>query len=270
MGDAVEQEMDQLLAALDGAGPGERKQLRVELARLNRQKVVTPRHGWDRADWAQLPAVSFRRRTCEPEDLNQLIKIFLRVAVGGAGEVAAARGGELQFVGLVRLTDVDGGARISLKCPYEQPIRLMMGMQDASTTNDPQVRASILRDLLFKCNIVGDIEVPVVFVFSPASDSVLLMNQNHFSDPDQFLDPALCRTTSGFLNFIGASNIKGSMTTIVQNLEPLMNKGLDEWFRWLYCTIETGVSFDPERVLVRRSNPEEWVYDYDGQTDTRS
>ena len=264
MGTAVEQRMDELLAVLGDAGPEERKQISAELSRLNRQKVLAPRRGWDRAEWMPVPVVSYNRPGPQPEDLNQLVKLFLRLAVGGADEVASARGGELQFVGLFHLAVGEDRTVLSLTCPYEEPRRLMKQVWGTTAAKDPQVFARISRDLDFKCKFVGDIYVPIVFVFSPTSDSVLLINHNHFSNPNQFIVPELCQTTSGFLNFIGASNIKGSSTTIVRNLEPLMNKGLDEWFRWLYCTTETGILFDPALLLVRRSDPEEWVYDYNG------
>jgi hypothetical protein len=92
------------------------------------------------------------------------------------------------------------------------------------------------------------------------------VNTNHFSDPDQFFSPWLCHTTSGFLNFIGASSIRqaNDRTALWSDPEKVMNQDLDEWFRWLYCAMETGVWFESQRVLVRRSNPEEFVYNYDG------
>jgi hypothetical protein len=43
-----------------------------------------------------------------------------------------------------------------------------------------------------------------------------------------------------------------------------MNEEFDEWFRWLYCRMETGARFESKRLLVRRGAPEEWAYDYDG------
>src|SRR3954454_18006529 len=150
MGADVEQRMDELLTALDEAAPQERKQLTAELSRLNRQKVLAARREWDRDEWMPLPTVSYNRPGPQPEDLGQLIKFFLRVAVGGADEIASTRGGELQFVSLFLFNVRDDRTIMRVACSYEEPIMLLRKMGDPSIIDDPRIFAHLSRDLQFK------------------------------------------------------------------------------------------------------------------------
>src|ERR1700730_6723423 len=127
------------------------------------------------------------------------------------------------------------------------------------------VRSSV--DIDYKLAMVPDIFLPLVFVYQPILKRLTITNQSHFSNPQQFLDANLCRTTSGFLNFIGALCIRvDSENGVIEwNVESAMNQGLDQWFRWLYYCLDTGNGFDPKLLYVSADNPERYLYDYTGK-----
>jgi len=113
---------------------------------------------------------------------------------------------------------------------------------------------------------------PVVILYRPASKLVLLANDNHFQDPQQFIDPHLCHTTSGFLNFVGALSLavgQGSRQIVIRNQQALESAGLSEFLRWLDEFWHNG-TWQTQRILVNAANPEEYLYDYEPPKDEAS
>jgi len=98
---------------------------------------------------------------------------------------------------------------------------------------------------------------------------LLVINKHHIATPDQFLDPEFCRTTSGFLNFLGTlllldqnSDTPDHLRAIAHKANTLADHGLDEWLRWLYCLIDFGTLYEPKRVLINSLDPEQFFYSY--------
>ncbi len=108
------------------------------------------------------------------------------------------------------------------------------------------------------------VNVPVVIVSHDAARRYGVMNLNQVNSPKQFLNPTLCTTTSGLLNYIGALDVLDTEMLVIANLNALQDTGIDEWFRWFYCLTETGVVLDTSKLLVRGADGEKWIYDYDG------
>jgi hypothetical protein len=257
--------MDELLAELPGTFGERRKQIVDELRLLNRRKLGALREGWDEDEWKPVPVVRYVQPADAPApiELHTLLKLFLRLVVSGVEGRAAAANGEFQFVGLFTFHRDEDGLSLSLVCPYDEPRRFLMeALQGDVADRAAQLARVTTRELRLTCSFPENTTVPVVFSFSPETEHVLVTNQNHFSNPDQFLSPWLCRTTSGLLNFVGATNIRDSNIALVKDIEDVMNQGLDEWFRWLFCAMETGETFDVERLLVRKMDREEYVYAY--------
>jgi hypothetical protein len=119
-------------------------------------------------------------------------------------------------------------------------------------------------DIEFHFGAIVGIKVPVVVDCDRSAGRYAFENANQLQAPRQFINPYWCQTTSGFLNFLGAREIDGAEMFLLSDVDALEDQGLDEWFRWLYCTMETGTTFDTGRLLVRSDEPETWVYDYDG------
>jgi hypothetical protein len=267
----VSEEIERLRAELAGMRSDDRDRsvVRAELDRLNREQVFAPRPGWDAHEWMAIPDVRYVRpeATMAEEDFKAVVKSFFWMIVAGIVETPAFAAGETAFVSLVRIRREDGDLVISLTCPFDAPLRYVTGLTREDLAGSAGQRLSArLRDVgvEHRYMLVEDLLVPIVVHYDSRASHVLLTNQNHFSNPDQFISPWLCSTTSGFLNFIGAQELRESRAVLVADPEAIMNEGLDEWFRWLYCTMETGKNYESRRLLVRRDNPEEWVYDYDG------
>src|SRR5690242_12713662 len=93
--------MDELLAELPGTLGDHRKQIVDELRLLNRKKLDAPREGWHEDEWTPVPVVSYVQPAAAraPEELNTLLKLFLRLVVSAVEGRAATADGAFQFVG---------------------------------------------------------------------------------------------------------------------------------------------------------------------------
>jgi hypothetical protein len=240
----------------------EREEITAELGRLNHEKVLAPRAGWDPDAWAPIPEVEYVRPTVEGDALRDAVKAFFWFVVLGLDDFFGPT--QREFVSLFALRRSDDDVRLALICPYREPLDFVL--QQHGSGLDPDFADRITGwEVEHRYTLVEELLIPIVFVYDGAARHVLLMNKHHFHNPEQFLSPRLCRTTSGFLNFIGAQVIRESPTVLVSDIESIMNEGLDEWFRWLYCMFETGRRFESKRLLVMKANPEEYAYDYDGE-----
>jgi hypothetical protein len=115
----------------------------------------------------------------------------------------------------------------------------------------------------YRCPL--DMLFPVVIVFRPAGRELLLANENQFADPGQFLSAQLCRTTSGFINFLGAlswAELNSDGKLLIREKEVAEKTELHEWLRWLRQMLDQG-KWETGRILVNVKDAEEYIYDYD-------
>lgn len=261
----LEARMNELLRALAVTQGSERKRIVDELRTLNREKVLGPRPGHDPAAWVPLPSFAWAHRGPSEGDVNSLLKLFLRIIVTSLAP-RAMRG--LEFCGLLKV-DTEDGFELSFACPFDEPRALVDRVAGAGASEREQLFDDLTaRELQLQLAAPVGVRVPVAFAFEPGVDAVRVGNQAIMANPERFLSPASCRSTSGFLGFVGATIVRDAMVTqpvmVYADIEAAMNQGLDEWFRWLYCSVERGISFDLNRVHVRRSEPEQYLYDYEG------
>lgn len=113
---------------------------------------------------------------------------------------------------------------------------------------------------------------PVVFAWEKAKNEILITNEFHFGNPNQFLAIDRVGTTSGFLNFVGTLGIllfKGEEKEFTAALPALLKDAMaaraDEWLRWIHHLADKRTLFAPKHVLVDSNNPETWYYDYSGK-----
>ncbi|MGN6187882.1 MAG: hypothetical protein ACTHOE_03195 [Conexibacter sp.] len=265
MNQSIVERIDQLRWSLGEADDVTlRRKLSEELYFANRERVFAPRSDWDRSQWRAIPSIAWVvERQSSPEAFRADIRTFIS-GFGAAVLAALGVADELGFVNLVRAEAAGGSTRLDVICPHAAPLELMR----ASRQGDPVARERFVAglsgaDVLHRYGVVPDRWVPVVVGWEPARRRLVLTNANQLDAPDQFIDPALCHTTSGLLNLVGtlALHTRG---VAFDDLQRHMNCGLDEWFRWLYCATDTGLYFDPDLLLVSRADPEHYVYDYDG------
>lgn len=265
--------IDALLSMLSSAYDlDERNDILNELGQLNRKKVLAHREPPDPAHWMPIPVLSYSRpaATLDENGIRGLIKNFFWIVAAGLAADPAHPTPD-QFVTLLRLRTDEQTVRLSLVCPYEGPVGFVERLRAedlAGPTGDDIRRRIADLEIHHRYNVVEDLLLPVVFVQDRAANRLTLMNHNHFHDPGQFVGPEHLRTASGFLNFVGAVQIKqevhGQRKFIVSEPESMMNKGFDDWFRWLYSIMETGTLFHPDRMYVNRTRPEDYRYEYAG------
>ncbi|MBS1869444.1 MAG: hypothetical protein JSS99_07245 [Actinobacteria bacterium] len=221
-----------------------------------RRKVLQPRPDMRPEDWMAVPTLNWVWRQPVVE-LEQQVRLFMHSLMFAVD--ATSDGGAVQFVILLGVEPKPDETELSVVCPLGAPLAQL---RTALATQDLAPAGEV--DIEMRFGARSDVHVPVVVDCDRATGRYAFNNHNQLADPKQFMNPYACRSTSGFLNFIGAREIMGPGMVVMTDLDTLHDKGLDEWFRWLCCTTETGVSFDAERLLVRRDDPEIWIYDYDG------
>ena len=273
----VSAEIDELLRQLAQSDDSEtRDEICNRLARLNRQKVTTWPGPAPAADWLTIPTYTLAMPTdsLPGDEVKVFIKGTLRMLAAALDIDGYAAPPD--FVALCRLSTDDDAVSISVACPYEHPLRLLEEMR--SGPRQKKVRAlvgdrSATLEIHHNYGLPENVYVPVVFSRESIGDGMLLMNKNHLAEPTQFIVPSLCTTTSSFLNYVGAMSIdhflNGRKNFYISAPELLMNRGLDDWFRWLYWLMDTGAMFDPSRMYVRRSDPEQYAYLF-GEVDDRN
>ena len=247
-------------------------ELSVALERAHREKVFAPRTNFVRDEWRPVPAVTMSNPAAgwDNERLGNEVKLRLRLFAAGVDTTIAPRSGDVSFVTLTQL-DFDGEQfALRIHCPYAAPLEALSRMWRSDVAREEkEALAARAADLAVTHKMIlnpGDL-LPLVVMSEPAADKAILSNEFQFSHPQQFLDIGRARTTSGLLNFIGTLLIHSDRGHVLPDLTPAMNQGLDEWFRWLYCRMDTGAAFDPARLLVHKQEPERFVYDYDGDDD---
>ena len=195
-----------------------------------------------------------------------------RLIVLAAADLFPVTMTEVQFVVLLRLTVDQGELCHTTFAPYPELIARMRSW--FSSENRAQVVESAFQESKIEIEhryaLPVDTLTPLAVVYKPMMKHALLTNKNHLSNPAQFLMPQLCRSTSGFLNFLGTFTLAASMQgpgphlIKIDNIDKAMDQDIDPWFRWLYHFIDSGRAFDPNRIYVNSKHPEEYQYAYGG------
>lgn len=261
-GDRVDQLREELARARE---INRRRELSEALYRANREKVFAPRVDWTRKDWQPLSALSWEfPEVNDAEAFRRRIKDFI-TGVGWAVVVSLEQLRDLQFVLLFLVGLQDGVTRFTVLSPYEAPLACIeqIGEHDPAALQRWNTDVAAF-DFQHRYGVVVDRYVPIVVGWEAARRTLILTNRNQMNSPEQFLNPSWCTTTSGLLNLVGTLSMH-SRDAVFDDLQASMNSGLDEWFRWLYYALDTGVQLDRDRLLVRGSDPERYVYDYNGQ-----
>ena len=240
-----------------------------------RRKALAPRPDWEPSDWMPIPTVTYHRpaqSVRDGDELRQLIKGLFGMVVAGLPELPGPATAVKEFVTMLRLTQDEHEIALTFISPYPEALHLMASGSsiDLGGPEGERIMERISGvEIQHSYAIIEGIFLPVVVSYDPGAKRVHFVNKNHVANPDQFMSPWLCRTTSGFLNFIGAQQIaielRKSKNIVVSDLEAVMNQGLDEWFRWLYYAMETGMMLETDRLLVNKADPEQYAYQYSGE-----
>ena len=224
--------------------------------------------------WIPLPNFEFAVPLAETSEdiLKGFVKMMLSVTARGVQEVFPSTQSEIQLVMLCKLTQEDGGLAFTAYVPFQELVEFAHNHLPPRMMSDKLKRALAAMDLEIQHQYVVPVDLltPVVVVYRPASKHVLLTNKNHFTSPQQFLNPRICRTTSGFLSFLGTFMLQSGESQSgkakifkVENSEDLVKEGLNQWFRWLSQMTNQG-GWETSRIFVNVQKPEEYLYDYDG------
>lgn len=214
----------------------------------------------------ELPAFDFRApaREAAPEIQRGLVKGMFQLVASAIVEYWDTNQSQLQFVSSIRYSVARGEFEFDFACPFPVLTELIQ-----KNIKDARRAAGRIKNLSirYKMRVPDNLRVPIVFVYEPTNKALLVTNENHFSNPQQFLDPELCRTTSGFLNFIGTflllENITDGAVLVEETLAQgniVMNRGLDEWMRWLYCLVDKNIVYQQKRILVDPEAPETFFF----------
>jgi hypothetical protein len=219
--------------------------------------------------WIPLPGFDFQMEVPDREDaIKVFIKTMFRLASIATAAAFSEACQETQFVMLCKWFRKGPIVVFRSFVPHPGVVEFMQSQlppQGSSASLNRLFEGSGL-NVQHKYALPMDVLCPVVFVYRPAERHMFLGNENHFSNPEQFLSPNACRTTSGFLNFLGALSLlqakdkNASKPLVINNVEDLVGAGLDEWLRWMYRTMERGTS-ELGRIRVKSNDPEQYIYD---------
>lgn len=243
------------------------------LERFNRRIILHDLAGPFRPDWIRIPSFNYTLPKSAAISTRDLIKNFFRALALGIRDLFPKDAPEFQFVFLCRLDEREEETRLSFIIPFQNLLGYIHDILDDPKGMKAELEGKKALDILHKYGILPGAYFPVVAVYRPILRYVEFNNQNQINSPQQFLSPHLCHTTSGFLNFLGVLEarhleVQGSPGPPIfqfDNLHEAMNKGLDNWFRWLYCFLDTKVLFDPNRLYISSNDPERYDYFYSGE-----
>jgi hypothetical protein len=194
---------------------------------------------------------------------KDMVKQFMSAIAYGWRAVQKA--GDAAMVALIRVTTEPDRFEFAVSCANPAVIEPLDPKYRDRVGNLPDV------DIRHRYAITDQL-CPVVFGWQKAKNEILITNEYHFANPNQFLAIDRVGTTSGFLNFIGALGIllfkeeeKEFTSALPALLKDAMTSRADEWLRWIHHLKDERALFAPKRILVERNNPETWFYDYSGK-----
>lgn len=268
---APEQKMADAIRSWRSAPEELRDILKVELERMNRQKVSEAQYQRLESGWISLPNYRFSSPVPDTQEaVAAFIKAMLRVVALGTAEIFPSPVQELQFVMLCRWNREGEDLNFVAYLPFQELVGFALDHLPPRMESSTLARAFRNKPVDVHHNYAFPIDTlcPIVAVCRPILKHVQFANRNQFAAPDQFLDPNTCRTTSGFLNFLGTHAIKRAGSDpnelyplVYRNVEHLLDAGLEQWFRWLYHVMDCGI-WETERIFVSSANPEEYAYRY--------
>lgn len=194
---------------------------------------------------------------------KEMVKQFMTALAYGWR--AVQRGGDAAMVTLVRVITKPDRFEFAVSCANPAVIEPLDPKYRDRVGNLPDV------DIRHRYAVIDQL-CPVVFAWQKAKNEILITNEYHLANPNQFLAIDRVGTTSGFLNFIGALGIlsfKGEEKEFAAVLPHLLKDAIaaraDEWIRWIHHLFDERALFAPKQILVERHNPEVWYYDYSGK-----
>jgi len=217
--------------------------------------------------WIPLPGWSFSG-PIKQDDIAPFVKSMFRVIARALYDAFPRSLQELQFATLCKISVSENTLEFRFWAPYRKLIDLVVGHLPPEMELEDCARyfQEVSPDVHHQYRLEPDILAPVAVFYRPALGHVVFTNKNVVANPRQYLDPQLCRTTSGFLTFLGALEIHRSsqqeaLSDLIVINDPRFyaDKGLDQWVRWLGCVLEEGSS-NLERVHVNLHAPEEYRY----------
>jgi len=237
-------------------------------ATVYREKLLLRRKADLPAGLQRLPGFRFAT-SAKKEAVDDVSKLFVRgmihVVASGIVRSTPANLKEFQFVSLAQVSRAENEFEFAFDCPYASIVELARA-QLGKASSPAEVADVRIR---YEIAIVPGLRMLVVFSYTPGSKTLLVTHKNHLSNPTQFLKPDLCKTTSGFLNFIGTLFLLEEISSEVDNFSPILafanselNRGLDELLRWIYCLVDRNELYNGDRILIDPQNPERFFFSY--------
>ena len=223
--------------------------------------------------WIPLPnfGLKFPLASANEKSFKAVVKSMASLMALGVRDVFSAASSEIQFVMLCKLTSENGDMAFNAYMPYPRIVEF------ACNHLPPRMQGERLRAAIASTDVVIEHRyaliigplIPLVVVYEPTLKNILLTNQNHFTNPRQFLDPRICVTTSGFLSFLGTFTLESSKFSVdrphismFDDVQNLTNKGLEQWLHWFSQLSKDG-KWETSRIYVNSQYPEQYIYSYD-------
>lgn len=217
--------------------------------------IALPYLDWS-ADRSRLPGQS-------DKDITKGWMRYFAIMLAASGR---RLGTDTGFVALIRVKSTQEQFSISVCAPCPDFIEPLRGPNPGAHMRNDPVPAGL--DIKYKFALL-DTRCPVVFIWRKATNQVLVTNEHHLQNPEQFLAIDRVNTTSGFLNFIGslqllslADGTEAHYNRLPGLMRQAMTARADEWLRWFSHLADEHVLFAPSRVLIDPQNPERYFYDY--------
>lgn len=221
--------------------------------------------------WHALPAFTFGlpQKGDNKQAFGQsFIDTLMRLYAMAVRHEFQAEKDSAQFVALCRLSWEDDRLSFTGFAPREGIktfVQDNIGSKKAMA-NLPALLSSFDGKMVRRCAFPPEAWVPLAVVYTPADGQILFSNIKQLENPTQFLHPANCTTTSGFLNYLGSLLFHVSTTPNqriqVSDVQNLLGQGVDPFIRWIYHAAASGSLFDSDRIFVKTSDPEQYDFKY--------
>jgi hypothetical protein len=235
------------------------------------KKVLDAPAPYPSSQWRALPGFTFGLpRTGSDDEAfgRSFIDTMMRLyAMAVRHEFQAAKD-VAQFVALCQLSWSDDRLSFTGFAPREG---IKTFVQQSIASKQAMAKLPALLDsfdgkMVRRCAFPAEVWVPLAVVYTPADGQILFSNINQLESPAQFLNPAYCTTTSGFLNYLGSLLLQTSITPNqriqVKDVHHLVGQGVDPFIRWIHHAIASGSIFDSNRIFVKTADPEQYDFKY--------
>jgi hypothetical protein len=221
--------------------------------------------------WIPLPSYSFGMPLPDSEEaFKEFTKLMFRVIAIGVAKTPPKPSEDYQLALLCRSYEEEHYTYFAAFAPSPQLVAFVRAHlppnMDAKTLS--AVIESSETEVRHAYAFLPDTLLPIAVFHYPAKHQVLVSNRNLYETPDEFLNPHSCRTTSGFLIFLGAlsfvmakSKPNSPKTFIAEKIDDPMSCGLTEWCRWQQHLLDSG-SWETNRIFINENDPERYVYNY--------